>query len=499
MLSLKNSAFGLLLLFAIPHIGHSEDATESGPQLTIDAAIQQALAKNFTLRIERFDPDIGAARLTEAFGKFDLVLSGSYSSSENFQPQLVNELTLLRPTARFAQADEYELNLEGVLPWGMTYGVGANSANRRNSGGIATDNFATFAGVYGTQPLLKNFGFNPTLASIRIARTNLNISEAQYRQVLIDTITSVIFAYHDLNNAHANYRSAVRSRDLAAQLLEENKKRFSVGSIAEYEITAAASRMASREESVLFAARSIRVAENSLKLLITDEKTPALLSQRINIEPPAPAAAVTVNPSADFATALEKRPDYQQARLALKRSDLNTRLQRNQLLPRVDLVGSYGYNGYDRTNSISRQQIRDQDYHAYSAGVVVSMPVTFSAERGRYRAAKFQQRQIETELERLEQEIVIRVGNAASQVETVQQRILATRRARELAQATLDAEVKQLRAGQSSTFFVAQQQEIVSQAEVREAAAQSDYHKALAEYDRQLGRTLEKHRVHLAP
>ena len=94
---------------------------------------------------------------------------------------------------------------------------------------------------------------------------------------------------------------------------------------------------------------------------------------------------------------------------------------------------------------------------------------------------------------------MVQVGNAAGRIETAQKRIQADRRARELAQATLDAEEKRLRVGQSSTFFVAQQQELLSIAEVREAAAMADYHKALAEYDRQLGLTLEKLNVAIDP
>jgi len=206
-----------------------------------------------------------------------------------------------------------------------------------------------------------------------------------------------------------------------------------------------------------------------------------------------------VDAAADFHTALEKRPDYQQAKLLLRRSDINARLQRNQLLPRVDLVGSYGYNGYDTDLGTSRRQVRNKDYNAFSYGVVVSVPLTFTTERGRYRAAKLQQRQAETDLARIEQNIVVAVGDAAGQIETAQKRVQATRQARELAQTTLDAEVKRLRAGQSSTFFVSQQQEILSFAEVREAAAQSDYHKALADYDRQLGITLEKLNVSIEP
>ena len=496
----RSFAFISLLLLPLALFGQAAAPVEAeAGKITLNEAIQQALAKNFSIKVQGFDASIASALVTEALGKFDPSLNGNYTYSNSSNPSLIDTSTGLRSPAGVINADEYGLNIGGLLPWGMTYQLGTTTNNTRGTFNAYADNFSTFAGVSGTQPLLRNFGFGATLASIRIAQVNRGISEWQFRQAVIDTITRVIYAYNDLNFSYANYRTAVRSRDLAANLLAENEKRFKVGSMSEYDVTSARSRVASREEGILTAASYIRQSENALKQLITDTRTPGLLAQRVAIEEPAPAPIVVVNAASDFRTALEKRPDYQQAKLGLKRSSINSRLQRNQLLPRVDLVGSYGYNGYDTDLRVSRQQLHDEDYRSYSWGVVVSVPLTFTTERGRYRAAKLQERQSETDLERVEQDIVVRVGNAADAVDTCQKRIQATRKARELAQATLDAEVKRLRAGQSNTFFVSQQQEILTFAEIAEAAAQSDCHKALAEYDRQLGVTLEKLNINIDP
>lgn len=471
----------------------------AGEPLTLARAIELALAQNFSIKVEGYDAAIAAARVTESLGKFDPVLSGSYTNAGNRDPLLTFDPASGRRHTTTDETDAYDVGVSGLLPWGLTYRLGASTTNARGTFNAYTDNFDSFAGVSGTQPLLRDFGFGPTLASIRIARTNRAISDWQFRQAVMDTITRVTFAYHDLNFAYAALRTATRSRDLAAELLAENEKRYKVGSMSEYDVTSARARVASREEGVLSAERQVLDAENFLKQLISDDKTPGLLGRRLSIEPPPPAPIVVVDPAADFRTALEKRPDYQQAKLALHRSDLNARLQRNQLLPRVDLVGSYGYNGLDPDRGASRRMVQDRDYRSYSWGVVVSVPLTFTAERGRYRAARLTQQQATSQVEQLEQAIVVQVGNAAGRIETAQKRIQADRQARELAQATLDAEVKRLRVGQSSTFFVAQQQELLSIAEVREAAAMSDYHKALADYDRQLGVTLEKLNVSIEP
>jgi outer membrane protein TolC len=468
-------------------------------KITLDEAIQRALSKNYSIKVVGYDAAIAAAGVTESLGKFDPVFTGSYNFSKSKNPSLIDTGTGLRGPAGSTKTDDYELGVGGVLPWGMTYRIGASSNNTRGTFNGFTGNFATFAGVSATQPLLRNFGFGPTLASIRIAQTNRTISEWAFRQEVIDTITNVIFAYNDLVFAYANQRSAVRSRDLAAQLLDENQKRFKVGNVSEFDVTSARSRVASREEGILIADRQLGNAENFLKQLITDTKTPELLNQHLLIEPPPPAPVVVVDAAADFRLALEKRPDYQQAKLALKRSDINRRLQLNQFLPRVDVVGNYGYSGYDTIASVARQQVRNKDYNDYGFGVVVSVPLTFTAERGRYRAARLREQQSAATIDQVEQNIVVQVGNAAGQIETDLKRVESTRIARELAQTTLDSEVKRFRAGQSSTFFVSQEQEILAIAEIREAAAHSDYQKAIANYDRQLGLTLEKLHVNIEP
>jgi len=484
-------------LFALAEPTPADNA--GGDKITLSDAIQRALAKNYSIKVSGYDAAIAAAGVTQALGKFDPVLNGNFNYSSNVSPGYTDPNTGAISPPVTINTDTYGASLDGLMPWGMTYQLGGTTSNTRGTFNAYANNYSTFAGITGTQPLLRNFGFGSTLASIRIAQANRGINQWLFRQMVMDTITNVIFAYNDLNFAYANRRSAIRSRDLAAGLLAENEKRFKVGSMSEYDVTSARSRVASREDSIFQAEHQVNVAENALKQLIMDTKTPGLLSQRITIEPPPPAPIVVVDPAADFHIALEKRPDYQEARLGLKRDTINARLQRNQLLPRVDLVGSYGYNGSDASFKASRQQVQDQDYRNYSWGVVVSVPLTFTTERGRYRAARLQKQQSESPLDPVEQGIVVLLGNAADQIESAQKRVQANRKARELAQATLDAEVKRLRAGQSSTFFVSQQQEILIGAEISEAFAQADYQKALADYDRQLGVTLEKLNVNVEP
>jgi outer membrane protein TolC len=191
------------------------------------------------------------------------------------------------------------------------------------------------------------------------------------------------------------------------------------------------------------------------------------------------------------------RPDYQAARLGVDKGRANAAAARNQLLPQVDFVGSYGYTGYDQNFAASRRQVADQDRRAYSAGVVVSVPMTFARGRGQARAARLQVRQAEADLNRLEENIALAVATAAGQIETTEKRVEATQAALKLTQQSLDEEIKKLRAGASSTFNVLYIQDQLAGAENSYYQALADQRRAAALYEHETGTTLERHQVTL--
>jgi outer membrane protein len=495
MPSFRSAAFPSFLVLAATLLTAqvpSDKPAATVENITLSDAIKRALGKNYTIQTSTFDVSIANASVSEQLGIFDPQFVGSYNYIDSETPVLSDPVTGMRPPPTVDKNTNYSLGLNSLMPWGLSVSLNANSVNDREPLTTIDNNFATFAGVSGRQPLLRNFGFDATTAQIRIAKTNRSISEWQFRQIIIDTITQVIFAYCDLNFANAQLRSALQSRERAAQLVDENEKRYKVGAMSEYDVVSARARLASLDDGILQSQEFVHEAENNLKALITDDRSAQLLNWNISITnlqvPPLPV----VDAEADFRDALKKRPDYMQAQLAVTRSDIDSRFQRNQLLPRLDLVGSYGYNGYDSSFNTSSHLISNQDYRAFSYGAQVSIPITFTTERARYRAAKLQLRKSQTSLASLEQNIVVQIGNAAARIDSAHQRVEATRNARELGEKTLDAEVKRLRAGTGSTFFVVQQQEILSQLQIVEASAINDYHKALADYDRQLGATLDK-------
>jgi outer membrane protein len=469
---------------AVLFVAAAAPSLQAQTALTLDDAIKLALEKNAQIKVDTFTPAIARANLLAARGIFDPALTFRRSYSEDGSPFSSNPLV-----TSLIKSDDYSLALEGTTPWGMNYSLGGTAFNQRFASTGYADNFATFGGLRVTQPLLRGFGFGANLLSVRIARADRGIADWQFRQTVIDTVTNVIIAYSDLAFAQQQFRIAQRSRELAAGLLSENEKRFKVGSMSDNEVTQARARTATRDEFILFAEQGVRDATNRLRQLIGETEF-AVDPVALSLEPPAVDDTVQVNAAEDLKIAYDNRPDYHAAKLGLLKREANRSATRNQLLPQVDFVGSYGYNGLDRDFGASRRMVRDQDNRSYSAGVVVSVPLTFAEGRGRARSAKLQLQQAEADLERLKQEIAVRVASAAGQIDTTRRRVAANRVAYDLAKQALDAELKRLRAGTSNTFYVLNLQGELIGTENSYYNSLADQRRAHAAYDRELGRTL---------
>ncbi len=486
----------LLLRLAIPALlPLALSAQERITELSLNDAIRAALAKNYTIKAQAAGTRASAAELAAEWGTFHPGFQARYDYNSDGSPQPTDPFSGNRPPSSIVETDSGSIGIGGVTPWGLNYSLSGYSQNQRGTFNSFADNYYTFAGIELTQPILRGFGWDANLVGVRLARATRDSERWAYRAAVMNIVTATLNAYLELDFAQKNLEITQRSRDLAQGLLEDNEKRFNAGWLSEADVTSARTRVATRQENILFAQRAVSLAQNALKSLISDDNTPDLLAEQLSITRARPLPDHEPNPATEFALALDRRPDYQQARLNVSRADANRRFRRNQLLPRVDLVGSLGYNGLDPTFSGSRDQVLDRDSRSYSVGVVFNSPITFATERGRYRAAKFTQEQAELLLAQTEQEIVVSLGNAADNIETTRQRVRVTRQSLELAEQALEAERKKLQAGTGSTFIVLEQQEILARIEISAYRAEIDHQRALAEYNRQLGLTLQAHGI----
>lgn len=474
------------LLFILPLLARADPL-----RLDLPRAVEMALARNFSLEVAAYQPRIAAAQITEELGQFDPRLQASYNRFEDTDRRAFDDTE--RPGSLITRTDAADLSLRGLLPWGMTYDAGIAAVNRRGTDNDFADSFTITPALGATQPLLRDFGPAANLAGLRIARTDARISQWAYRQRIIDVITQVWFVYNDLAFAMENLDVAQRSQNLARQLLRDNEQRAEIGVMSPLNVTTARADVAAREEAVILARRAVRDSENFLKQLITDD-IDTLLRRPLTIAPPL-SPVVKIDVADGIRAALDWRPDYQQALLDIRRQGINLAFARNQALPRLDLSGSLDLIGFDSGFTRSLGNAFAQDRTAFTVGALFSVPIPNREGRGRVEAAQLRAAQALIELKRLEQDIIVRVDNAAGQIETNRQRIVSTAEARKLAEESLAAGDERLRAGTATTFELLELQTRLSTAEAAELRARSDYNKAVAEYDRQTGLSLERNGV----
>ena len=92
---------------------------------------------------------------------------------------------------------------------------------------------------------------------------------------------------------------------------------------------------------------------------------------------------------------------------------------------------------------------------------------------------------------------MLTLDNLAGRIATNWNRIRVAEKASILSQENLLAEEKKLKAGTSTTFVVLELQEDLARAQVRELEAITDYNVALAQYERESGRSLPNHGITL--
>jgi outer membrane protein TolC len=482
----------LCLLAAALARARSEPPPHRVVKLDLETALRQALARNFSIQVDRFDPQIAKEQVRRELGNFDPVFEIKAQHFDTTNRSVFADGFTLQ-TRGVDHIDQLSSGIKGVSNWGTEYEIKYTA--RRESGPVTIfdQQYGSSPSVTLTQPLLNGAGPTVNLANLRIARSAAKVSEWLLRQRIIDVMTTTNFVYNELQFAIEDLKVAERSRALAQQLLKDNQARMDIGVKSPLDVTEARAEVAAREEGVILAQRTVLDNENLLKQLISTDLL-EMLDTRVEIEPP-PSPGFVPDVRGGIRDALALRPDYRQALLDLEQQHIHVAVQKNALLPRVDLTGSLELLGLDNDFGSSFSRIGNRDQTAWTAGVIFSIPLGNRDARGALNQAKLTAAKSLVSLHELEQQIIVDVDNASGQIVTSHQRIIANREASRLARESLDAGEQRLRAGTGTTFEVLDLQRKLSESEGAELRSVSDYNKAMSEYHRQTGTSLRVHHV----
>lgn len=512
--------------------------------ITIREAIAMALANNKDIEVARQNVRIAEFDLQSARGAYDpRFTSLSYyerteTPSTSFLSGSTDSVTQYDLTGTF--------RFEGLAPkYGGGYRVDFSSIRLTTNNVFSALNpqYPTALTFNYTQPLWRGLRIDVNRRQIEVAKKNLSLTDAQFRQRAIETITSVQRAYWDLVFALRSLqiqRDAVR--DARAQL-EHNKRLVAEGMLAPIDVVAAEAQVSGFEQSVYTALEDVNRFENSLKNMIAENRQSPLWNVSLIPTDPVDLNAPPVALPQAIETALANRPELKQSDLVMAINEIDQRLYREQTKPQVDLIGSYGVVGTagtltagsaanpltaqnalirDRVNELSTiaglaplpvppvqtfpdnliggypqslQNLAANRYNNFRVGVQLNLPLrnrTAEAQLGR---SLVEGERIQTLRLQLEQLIQIDVRNAIQAVRTSESRLRAAASARQASEQQYESEQRKFDAGQSTLFLVLERQTSLTTARGNELRAQTDLNKAIAELQRATGNALEANNV----
>lgn len=515
---------------------------ESHPlKLNISETIRMALENNREIEVERINVQQVGADLLSARGSYDPVLTVGTSFTRQVVP-VTNALgggSGKTTTETFSQ----DLQVRGLLVSGATYNISASSQR------VDTDNFfatlnpliSTRLGVELRQPLLRNRAVDSVRRRIVVTNKQLDLSDLQFRQRVIDIVTRVQRAYWDLVYARRNVEIAQEALELARTQLARAKRLVETGSQAAIDLVQVEAQLRVREEGLLMALEAVTVAENSLKLQILPARSAPEWSQPIVPIDRPQVREITWDLSALVKTALENRLELKQLALRLEIADEEISFLSNQTRPQIDLVAAYTLSGaagdlvsrpnpftsqnqllYSRVNELSALlnlspvPLPSQDsiptflqgglgqslsnlfqnrFNTLRIGLQFEIPYRNRNIQGQLGRARYERRKSLIQRQYQEEVVESEVRNALQSVHTSQQRVRATEAAVLSAQQQLESEQRRYEAGLSTNFLVLTRQQELAEAKGRNLRAQTDYDKALTELQRATGTTLAANNI----
>ncbi|MDR0994071.1 MAG: TolC family protein [Verrucomicrobiota bacterium] len=468
-------------------------------EMSLEDCIGMALANNLDYRIERITREEAALEIDVALGAYDPALS--------LRAQRSNEKTLgdspgvadgvLETVRSKTESDSYTAALGGATSLGgLRYDLSGRMGN--SSGHRAANPFDTTTGSLGltlTQPLLKGFKTDGARYRVAAARKQSEEAAVQLENRLQSVLSQVESAWYALIQARESIAVQEDAVRLAVQLYEDTARKVRIGSMSRLDEKQAESQAASAQADLSAARQSYVEAQNHLKALVfADHRSARNVELRtlgdLSVQ------QVPVDAVAAGEEALLFRPDLREAKLALERQGLSVDYQRNQRLPALDVIGSYGVAASDEDtygHAIDRMDSADEPF--WTVGVALTFPLGNRAARNQHKQSLATAERMALQYRQLEERALVEVENAAAAVLTGWERILATRDAREYAEQALEAEEQKLNSGRSTSFVVLQLQRALTQARQAEIAARAEYNRQLSSLALATGTMLARHGV----
>jgi len=369
-----------------------------------------------------------------------------------------------------------------------------------------------------TQNLLQGFGSAVNGRNIRVQRNNVKVSDLQFKQQVIATVSAALNLYWDLVSFNEDLRARRQEVSTAQQLLEDNKKQVQIGALAEIEVTRAEAQLYSSQQDLVISETNLQQQEIVLKNALCRDGIAAAGLDNVHVVPLDKIripASDDVRPVPELVNrALGNRTEIATARINIDSNQMNLVGIKNSLKPTLQAFAELTNNGLSGELTAFGatqpgfaylaggyggllEQIARRNFPNYSAGLSLNIPLRNRAAQSDYATSLLELRQNQLNLRKNMNQVTVDVRNAVIGLQQARVRYDSASKSRELQEQTLAADQRRYALGAATVFQVVQDQRDVATSQSAEVQAMANYTHAQISFDQALGTTLEVNRISL--
>lgn len=487
--------------------------------LTLEDAIERALNNNNDIDASRNDVQIAEFGLRGARGVYDPNLVGDsyYEGVTTPTASLIGGAVNGSVTQRRYFGS---FGVNGYSPrFGGDYSLRFDSSRTTtsNTNSFLNPQYPSVLALSYTQPLMRGFRVDDRRRQIEIAKKDLALSDSAFRQRAIEVIAAVEQAYWDLAFALRNLQVQIDAVKQARSQLESNQRQVEKGVLPPIDLVAATAQITTYEQEVYAAQESVTRAENTLKTLVLADRSSPDWGRPITPISPVSLDVPRVDLQTALNDALKTRPEIVQLDANADVNKINERFYRDQTKPQIDVTGSYSAQGLAGTETAaainpstgtsrvppqlvggyftSLRNLGSLNYPTYRVELTITLPWGNHVAKANLGRTLVEAKKIENQRAQTEQVIEAEVRNALQALRSAEARLSSAIAARDSAERLFESEERQFRAGTTTFYLVQQRQTDLLAARGRELQAQTDLNKAISEFRRATGTTLEANNV----
>ena len=465
----------LFLIFSSSIYANSADQSQDSMTINIEQAILMSMENNRSLVVQKMNPEIRSTFEKEQRSIFDPVLDADVSSGRTVAERLARSGSSIESSTVDAVNSSVALNK--YFSSGTTLSL-EGSSNYTDSSLYSDTYVSNRVGVTVTQALLQGADVRANMASIRQASIDTIISEYELRGFTEVLLEQVELTFWNYALAKKQIEIYTNSLELAQQQMDEIQERINIGTLAETELAAAQAEVALRREN-LINARSELSIQRLILLRLLNPSNNINWNMEVNLQYETDFSAIQIDDVENHVeVAMRMRPDLNEARLQIRRGELEVVKTKNGLLPRLDAFITYGKSGYANSFGSALSNMSEKSYDA-KFGLEFSYPVSNQAAQARHTRAVLNKSQMLKALDNLVQLAQVDVRTAYIEVTSDREQITATAATRALQEEKLRVETEKFSVGRSTSLLVAQAQRDLVESQIAEVQAIITYFKAL--------------------